>query len=1442
MFGSIKSSLHFWFIALAIVPLIIISLVIYQNLASTQLENLQNQIVAESKEQRAFIDNWFDYRFKDVTKLANESSSKHLLTSLIKIRDENNLTTSSFVETALWRDVSNQYKSDLTSMMDIYEYIYDILLVDPNGNIIFSVLEEPDLGTNLFTGVLKFTNLSSNLKKAYAEQKIVFSDIERYAASREDLTGFLIAPVYDDSKAITGSLVIQINLNRVFDLLRLNQTDQKSSYIVDQRGVLKSPIGEDNSEVLQKKMDIPLFDPKSKAPTLANDSDTIVKYSKRNGDKFLININILKVGDVVWYLVNEISEKQAYSVYNVIQKNIMMVILLSLILVSLIGYLITKKITHPIISLATTAHSIAENNSDGKLEIIGKNEVSQLAEAFNQVLIAKKVHEHAAEEGHQITKSALAEADMIRFAMDQHSIVSVTNVKGEITLINDKFCEISGYSKDELMGNNHRIVNSGSHSTGFFKEMYRIIASGKVWHGEICNRAKNGHLYWVHSTIVPILNADKKPESYIAIRTDISERKRSELAEKANRERLELVFESTGVGIWEWSEKTNLIEVNESWANIAGFHENSFQILNFESWCHMIHPDDLEKFNTSLFNHLKDNSINYECEIRIRHKNGHWLWVLSSGRAVDRNENGYVTRMIGTLLDIDKLKRNEILLVAAKDSAEVANRSKSDFLASMSHEIRTPLNGVIGMLSLLEKSNLSHDQIHKLVLAKSSADSLLTLINDILDFSKIEADKLEIESINFNLYEMLSQTTEALAIRAHSKGVDLILDDTEVEHTMVKSDPGRIRQVINNLVGNAIKFTEYGEIAIKVKTVPSSGTKVKLICTITDTGIGIPQDKLNSLFDRFTQVDTSTTRKYGGTGLGLAITKKLCRIMNGDVQVSSVVGVGSSFEFQIMLEEGYRQSKESTLASLKKVNILIVDDSQKSAEVLQKHLQKLGANCNFVTSAQKAIAIMEQNHSVDESFDFALVDMYMPSIDGIELCKKIRSDKRFANTKIILMSPITESGLAEKIKNSGFAAYTTKPVVLPNLIKIIDTLVNKEFDASAEMLTTANLLRESKNIKGNNWRWPENSRILLVEDNHVNQEVAIGILDEFNISCGIAGNGIEALNELKSAPRDEPYTLVFMDCQMPDMDGYEATQLIRQGNAGKSYIDVPIIAMTANAMRGDREKCLNAGMSDYLTKPIEPGAILSVLTKYLNDNQTASSETHIQTNDDNEVGFGIDEDIWDIDGTLRRILGKEKLLVTLIHSFLKEMPKRFKELESAEETNDHKSISLVAHTIKGVAANLGALKLQATAKTLEEETKEKNTKNYSELIVTLNNDFSTVKKLLEQYISEKEEVESPKEVNTVVLAKASKKKLSSMGNKIMEFKDRVSAHEYLTTEDVEELNQSCPIDELQQEFEELSAFIENLDFDLADKKVDDILAIIKHGNKSGSVKKRKVGS
>lgn len=654
---------------------------------------------------------------------------------------------------------------------------------------------------------------------------------------------------------------------------------------------------------------------------------------------------------------------------------------------------------------------------------------------------------------------------------------------------------------------------------------------------------------------------------------------------------------------------------------------------------------------------------------------------------------------------IDSKKRTESLnkeLQKAIEKANLlaqeandANRSKSEFLANMSHEIRTPMNGILGMAEIIMDTQLTADQYQYMETIISSGNSLLDIINDILDFSKIEAGKLSLEEIDFDLRILIENVNDVLAIKAQEKGLEYTCDIDDDVYSLLIGDPCRIRQILINLIGNAVKFTDAGEISLTISVEKETQDQIDLKFTVKDTGIGISEEKISLLFDPFSQADTSTTRKYGGTGLGLTISKCLSEMMGGGIGVSCREEKGATFWFMAVFRKQRIQAEPviSFSNDIRNCKILVVDDNRTNRIVIGKLLKSWECEHDEAEDAGTAISKMSVAASNGQPFDVVLIDFKMPGMDGETLGKTIRNVELLRNTRMVLMTTIGKKGDPYRLEKIGFDAYLTKPVKKNLLFDCLRAIVSDtENEGALELrpIITRHNIAESKK---------KNIRILIVEDNKTNREVAVIILQKIGYKTDVVINGIEAV----SAVQEKEYDLVLMDVQMPEMDGLTATQEIRRiENESPDLIPgnrkrIPIVAMTAHAMQGDREKCISAGMDDYISKPVRAGDLSKVIENIVNTGEDHGNEI-IEFHSSACSG---DEAVFAWNDLLDRVGNEEDYASKIVSIFLEEAPRIINKLKTSIAEADTEEILSASHLLKGASANAGAMRLSSLAFQIE---------------------------------------------------------------------------------------------------------------------------------------------
>lgn len=1117
--------------------------------------------------------------------------------------------------------------------------------------------------------------------------------------------------------------------------------------------------------------------------------------------------------------------------------------------------------------------------------------------------------QQTAEERLQITLQELA---VQKTALDEAAIVAITDTQGVITYVNDKFLQVSGYSREELIGNTHRLVNSGYHPPEFFQQFWQTIAAGEVWHGQIKNKNKYDQSYWVDSTVVPFLDSDGKPYQYLAIRFEITSSKQAEKTLKESEARFRMMADTSPIMLWVADQDQKMTFVNQSWLEFRG---STLEAELGQGYLKGIHPDDRGHY-LAVYSQSWGARQRFELEYRYQRADQQYRWIVNVGAPrylEDGKFMGYVgscmditdrkqaqetlqkkltqillmrkisqeirrslqptlifqtaARQVGdafavsrcllhnyseattlqvpvvaeylggsfasllageivvdhaydpliiqgdramAVVDIDQdlnstgskefyrhfqvqsflavrtsyqgrangiialhqcdrqrvwtadeielleaiaeqmgialaqaallekererrreLAQKNLELEKAKWAAEAANRAKSEFLAMMSHEIRTPMNGVIGMTELLIMTDLNPRQIDYVQTIRQSGETLLTIINDILDFSKIEADKLVLETQAFELRPLIEGVFEMFGPIARVKNLELTYGIDPRTPTRILGDQVRLRQILSNLIGNALKFTEKGEVVLTVRAEPFDSSQSyetildlphpshRLCFNLRDTGIGIPVDRLDRLFKSFSQVDSSTTRKYGGTGLGLVISQRLTRMMGGVLAVTSEPGVGSMFSFHILTTaQAPALGEADAVQQMKGKQVLIVDDNETNRRILQEQCQTWGLICHCFADGESALDWFARCSSLD----VAILDLQMPNMDGASLAQHLRQFPQGNDLPIILLS----SGLVLETDDlSLFQMVLNKPVrqsllfeTLANLFQcsgdIADHQLQFSLDGLPEFIEATQL--DSSLTEENVTKLQPPLQIVLAEDNLINQKVAQQMLNNLGYPVAIANNGQEVIEALMQ----KNYDLVLMDVQMPVMDGLIACRQIRQTLPPERQ--PRIVAMTANAMASDRQDCLDAGMDDHISKPIAISQLRKVLqdTSALINASKAGKKTTIPEEKSLTVEEPTTNDLSNpskvpmlpldaIDpgaiAFLRDELcgGDGELFGEMVACYCLESQKLMDELVAGLEVEDLMRVKRAAHSLKSSSASLGAEQFSLFCKQLEKE-------------------------------------------------------------------------------------------------------------------------------------------
>ena len=881
-----------------------------------------------------------------------------------------------------------------------------------------------------------------------------------------------------------------------------------------------------------------------------------------------------------------------------------------------------------------------------------------------------------------------------------------TDAQGRCTFINESAQNMLGYTSEEILGQFiHDLVHhsnpDGSPHIQQDCPIYLAYSQGitQFRRDEIFWR-KDGSYFDVSYTSVPQRKGDAIIGSVVVFR-DITQRKKAEDALLESEYRLQTILATSNEGFWWVNNDAVTLSVNDAMCHILGCpREKILGKTVFE----FLDADNVQIMKEQLKRRAAGETGVYE--LAINRPDGSKIPCLFHATPF-YDKNGVKTGSFAMVTDIIGRKRMENELIEARNKAESATRAKGNFLANMSHEIRTPMNAILGMTHLALKTDLTPRQRDYLDKIQLSANALLGIINDILDFSKIEAGKLSMETISFNLDEVLENLATLMTVKAQEKeGIEILFStETNVPRSLI-GDPLRLGQILINLANNAVKFTEHGEIVVSTELVDLGTRHVTIKFSVRDTGIGMTAEDMSHLFAPFSQADTSITRKYGGTGLGLSICQRLVDMMGGRIWADSTPGVGSTFFFTAVFGIGHEENKVCHLPphNLKGIRALVVDDNPTSREIFQKMLESFTFIVTLAASGEEGLKEMEASIG-DRPYDVVIMDWKMPGMDGFEVARQIQQDKRLPKTPvIILVSAYGREEIMWKAEAAGLDAFLNKPIS-PSVM--FDTLMHAlAKDASTEFRPRDRKEQNLGILKG-----IEGARVLIVEDNELNQQVAVEMLANAGISTSLAGNGQEALNAVQAGC----YDAVLMDIQMPVMDGYTATRIIRQD---LQMTNLPIIAMTAHAMTGDQEKSIAAGMNDHVTKPIDPTQLYAVLARWISAPPASRQKELLpevipQDTDKKSPGdlvapippeassFPDVLDGFDLVNGLKRLQGNKALYRKLLAGFAGKYTRTTTDIRNALDAGDYPKAHHIIHDVKGLAGNLSAISLQDAAAELE---------------------------------------------------------------------------------------------------------------------------------------------
>jgi len=1164
-----------------------------------------------------------------------------------------------------------------------------LVILDSSGNMVYSVPAMPEYFGASFA-FRDYYRQTISSAKPYISSPFITATNKRPVI-------MMTAPLRDKNGTVKGMLCGAVDLVRkegLFSMLR-DARIGSSGYLFMLTPDGKIIVHPDNSFVLKRYEEGGLGSATIKA--LEGFEGSLEVLDSKGVPMLASYKRLQKTG---WILAAHYPVNEAYQPITRFRDYYLLGMLFVLAAAIALAWRLGVGISRPLSTFTSQMLEMAdlEKHESRRLNVDSSDEIGLLAHSFNMLLDKIECREQELENYFQLSLDLLCIAD----------------TSGRFIRLNPEWEKVLGYSVRELEGQLFLNYVHPEDMEATLASLASLDAQQAVIGFENRYLSSDGSYRWIEWRSIPHGNL-----VYAAAR-DITERKQIEEEIRQRESYLKAILENQPGLVWLKDKEGRFLSVNQRFADSCckGSTLDVVGKTDMDIW-----PAELAEKYCADDRRVMETGRPLNVEEQIDEK-GEIRWFETFKMPVYGGEGG-VIGTTGMALDITGRKRVESELMEAKEAADAANKAKSEFLANMSHEIRTPMNGIIGMSELLLDTALSEEQRRYAKVVRDSSESLLSLLNDILDFSRIEAGRMQLENLEFDLRSLAENVAGMLALSAHEKGVELVLSIPPDLPRLYYGDPNRLSQILVNLISNAIKFTRQGEIVISAELLSLADHQATVRFAVKDTGIGIAPDQQQMLFDKFTQADASTSRRYGGSGLGLAICRQLSRLMGGDVGVVSQSGEGAEFWFTVQLGIKPAQTDMACLnVELDKIRTLVVDDNSSARRALITQLNVWGIRCDEADGGEVAIALMRQAVLDGEPFVMVLIDMEMPDMDGVDLARAIKSDDGLKETILLMQIPKGRRIQPEWLKEHAVVCTLTKPFQQSELFNCLNSAFSNRGDGQlADMRPGASGMDAARYV---------DAAVLLVEDNVTNQKVALGMLKQFGVLADVASGGAEALQMLQ----ERRYDLVFMDVQMPDMNGLEAVRIIRERNSAVLDHNVTVVAMTANAMSSDRERCLEAGMNDYVAKPVSLKLFADILQQWLPGIQRVSETVVVDAKTDMPDLQQCEIVQFDRRAMMMRMMNDHELAVSVIESYLDDLPKQIESLQLCLANSNVSGVEQRAHTIKGASALVGGVAVSSAAADIEKAARDGDLAEAQVLMSRLVSQFELLRSLLEQELND----------------------------------------------------------------------------------------------------------